>query len=211
MRLSIVSAYYNKEDMTRDFLDNLQKVSPPDVEMILTNAGSQPIDHPFVTKRVDLDHNESFSNSMNAALKVATGDYVCLLGNDVFPSEGWLEKLVKLAEDTGAFITSPVNDKTPLHMMQGKQFDTYFETDMFPAVCWLLSRECLDSIGLFDERFLGGCYEDNDYARRVKDAGGKIVVDKTTSVGHLLSQTIAQFDIGALMQQNYDRYHQKWS
>lgn len=210
MRISVVSAYYNKEDMTRDFLDNLQKVTS-NVEMILTNAGSQPIEHPFITKRVDLDHNESFSNSMNAALKEATGDYVCLLGNDVFPSEKWLERLVSLANQTGAFITAPVNDKTPLHMMQGKQFDTYFETDFFPAICWVFSRECLDRVGLFDERFIGGCYEDNDYARRVKNAGGKTVVDKTTSVSHLLSQTIAQFDIGKLMQENYDRYHQKWS
>jgi len=210
MRLRIVSAYYNKEDMTRDFLDNLQKVTPK-VEMILTNAGSKPIDHPFITKRVDLDHNESFSNSMNAALRKAKGDYVCLLGNDVFPSEGWIEKLVKLAEDTGAFITSPVNDKTPLHMMNGKQFDTYFETDFFPAVCWLLSRECIMKVGYFDERFLGGCYEDNDYAKRVVNAGGKTVVDKTTVVGHLLSQTLAQFDVGQLMKQNYDLYHQKWA
>lgn len=210
--LSIVSAYYQKEDMTKDFLDNLQKVTSPDVEMILTNAGSTPIDHPFVTKRVDLDHNESFSNSMNAALKVATGDYVCLLGNDVFPAEGWLERLVELAKSSGAYITSPINDKTPLHQLaEGKQFDTFFETDFFPAVCWLLSRECLDEVGLFDEQFLLGCYEDNDYARRVQQVGGKTVVDKTTCVNHLLSQTISMFDVPKLMEQNYKLYHQKWS
>ena len=209
--LSIVSAYYNKEDMTREFLDNLQKVTPK-CEMILTNAGSQPIEHPFITKRVDLEENRSFSNSMNAGLKESTGDYVCVINNDAFPSEGWLDNLVALAERTGAWIVSPLNSQTNLASYSHlQQFDGYFECDMFPAVCWLIKRECLDKVGLFDEQFALGCYEDNDYCRRVLEAGGKIVVDTRTNITHLVSQTISQFDIQQMMHSNYQRYINKWS
>lgn len=209
--ISIVSAYYKKEDMTKDFLDNLAKVTP-ECEMILTNAGSTPIEHSFITKRIDLEQNKSFANSMNAGLKEATGDYICIVGNDVFPSEGWLGNLVNLADKTGAWITAPLNDQTNLTQYANmRQFDGHFECDMFPAVCWLISRECLDKVGLFDERFELGCYEDNDYARRVRQQGGKIVVDKLTTVIHLMSQTISQFDIQKMMQTNYQKYIDKWS
>lgn len=209
--ISIVSSYYNKEEMTVDFLNNLEKYTQAD-EVILTNANSKPIEHPFITERVDLDHNESFAHSMNNALKKATGDYVILLGNDVFPHEGWAETLIELAERTGAYITAPLNEQSnPSHYVKCKQFDDYFETDMFPAVCWVISKTCLKSVGLFDEQFKPGCYEDNDYCRRVVNDGGRIVVSKLVNVGHLVSRTISQFDISQMMQENYQRYVKKWS
>jgi GT2 family glycosyltransferase len=210
--ISIVSAYYKKEDMTRDFLDNLQKVLPKGAEVLLTNAGSTPIDHPIVTKRIDLPENKSFSNSMNAGLREAKGDFICVIGNDVFPSEGWLEALVKLAGDTGAMITAPLNDKTMMEtLLHERQTDDYYEPKFFPAVCWLLSRECLDKVGLFDEQFVLGTYEDNDYCRRVEKEGGRVVVSKHVTVGHLLSQTMNQFDVQKAMHDNYDRFVKKWS
>ncbi len=210
--ISIVSAYYKKEDMTRDFLDNLQKTVPEGVEVLLTNAGSTPIDHPIVTERIDLPENKSFSNSMNAGLRRAKGDFICVIGNDVFPNEGWLEKLVELAKGTNAMITAPLNDQTIMGQYSTtKQTDDYYEPDFFPAVCWLLSRECLDKVGLFDEQFVIGTYEDNDYCRRVEKEGGKIVVSKHTIVRHLLSQTMNQFDVQKAMHDNYDRFVKKWS
>jgi GT2 family glycosyltransferase len=210
--ISIVSAYYKKEDMTRDFLDNLQKFLPSDVEVILVNAGSIPIEHSVVTKRIDLSENRSFSNSMNAGLREAKGDFVCVIGNDVFPGEGWLETLVELARATKAMITAPLNDKTMMEtVVHEKQTENYYEPTFFPAVCWLLSRECIDKVGLFDEQFVIGTYEDNDYCRRVEKVGGKIVVSKYITVDHLLSQTMNQFDVQKAMHDNYDRFVKKWS
>lgn len=210
--ISIVSAYYKKEDMTREFLDNLQKVTPEDVEVLLTNAGSTPIDHPFVAERIDLPENKSFSNSMNAGLGRAKGDFIVVIGNDVFPSEGWLTGLQELAERTGAMITAPLNDQTLIQQYNTtKQNEDYYEPDFFPAVLWMLSRECLDKVGLFDEQFLLGTYEDNDYCRRVEKAGGKVVVSKHITVRHLLSQTMNQFDVQKAMHDNYDRFVKKWS
>lgn len=208
--ISIVSAYYNKEEMTKEFLDNLQKVTPK-VEMILVNANSKPIEHSFITKRIDLDHNESFANSMNAGLSKAKGNYVVLIGNDVFPEMGWLDDLINLAKRTGAYITAPLNNQTNMVNYPSDSTEEYFTTLMFPAVCWVISRECLDKIGAFDEQFKPGCYEDNDYCKRVELAGGKIVVDKKTVVKHLVSGTISQFNVSKMMQDNYKRFMNKWS
>lgn len=203
-KISIVSAYYQLEDMTVDFLNNLSRTIPVDVEVILVNAGSKKIEHPIVTRRIDLSVNKSFSNSMNAGIRAATGDYVCVIGNDVFPKASWLRRLLRTAQETDAFITSPINDKTELKNYRLKKIerDVYY-AEFFPAVCWLLSRECINKVGLFDEDYLIGTYEDNDYVKRVEKKRGKLVVNTSIVVGHLENQTIKLFgNISDLINEN---------
>lgn len=202
MKLSICSAYYGKEEMTVDFLDNLAALTG-DVEMILTNAASKPINHPFVTQRVDLVKNYSHANSMNAALKRATGDFICELGNDVFPEDAcWLESLIEVAQQTEAYIVSPLSNADTSGGWEQVRF--------VPGVCWVFSRECLDNIGFFDERFVPGTWDDNDYCRRVNDFGGKIIVDRSTNVRHLESVTINDFNAYRVLTTNRQRYIEKW-
>jgi len=213
--ISIVTAYYNQEDMTKTFLDNLMLTTDlEDVEVILVNAASKPIEHKIVTKRIDLEKNESFSNSMNAGIKETKGDYVLIIGNDVFPrTKGWLNDLYKHAEIHNSAITCPTHDNPPFKAYESlvvKEHKTYYEMNMYPAVCWLIKREVIDKIGLFDEQFTVGCYEDNDYVLRVLRRGGKIVVVKDIKVKHLLSQTLKQFNITKAMEDNRKRYHEKW-
>ena len=192
--ISIVSAYYKNEEMTIEFLDNLEKnCKDYNIEMILVNAGSIPIEHSFVTKRIDLEKNISFSNSMNSGLKEVTGDYVVIIGNDGFPkSPDWLNELLKYL-DEDIWITAPVFDNPGF-----QSYNVYLLEEnedvalmhMYPAVLWCLKKETLDLVGLFDERFLIGCYEDNDYVERVHRLGGKILVNKKIKIHHKLSQTL---------------------
>lgn len=212
MKVSLVSAYYKNELMTQDFLNNLRGKLPWECEVILVNAGSIPIENPIVTKRIDLDHNEGFSNSFNAGLRVATGDFVCIINNDAFPqSEDWLDKLVKLSEENDAYITSPTNDKTELNNYSIiNETDGYWEMLFFPAVCWVLSRKCLTDIGLFDEQFELGNYEDNDYCKRLELANQKLLVSKKVTIKHLESQTMQLFDAQSVSMENYNKFKDKW-
>lgn len=208
MSISLVSAYHQNELMTQDFLNNLKGKLPKGTEVILVNAGSEPIENSIVTTRVDLPKNYSFSHSFNAGLKETRDGYVCIINNDAFPQEkDWLERLIERAEETGAWITAPINDKTVLTNYNIKPDNT---TDFFPAVCWLISKKCLDRVGLFDERFLVGNWEDNDYCKRVSILGGKIIVCKDIVIKHLESQTVNLFDNQKIMQDNYQKYMKKW-
>jgi len=210
-KISIVTAYYQLEDMTTDFLNNLSQTLLYDAEVILVNAGSKRIDHPIVSKRIDLPVNKSFSNSMNAGIKEATGEYVCVIGNDVFPDKLWLRRLMKAATTTNAYITSPINDKTEMKNYKTKPIaGDLLEAEFFPAVCWLISRECIDKVGLFDEDFEIGTYEDNDYMDRVHDAGGKLVLVSNVVVKHLESQTVKLLgDYNDILAHNARIYNQK--
>lgn len=214
--ISIISAYYGNEGMTIDFLDNLQeKCRFQDVEMILVNAASKSIDHPFITKRIDLKENKSFSNSFNAGLREATGQYIVIIGNDGFPTDSnWLRNLQEVLDiRKDVMIVAPVWDKPDFSMyknlvtLEGEKFAFM---KMVPAVCWMLRREDYIRIGEFDERFIPGCYEDDDYCKRVTDLGGKIYVNKNVKIRHLLSQTISKFDYQGAMRDNGIKYRAKY-
>lgn len=211
-KISLVSAYYKNELMTQDFLNNLRGKLPEGCEVILVNAGSIPIENPMITKRVDLDHNEGFSNSFNAGLKEATGDIVCIINNDAFPqTTDWLDKLATLSQKTGAYIISPTNDKTVLsNYAIMEEADDYWGMLFFPAVCWVMSRKCIDEIGLFDEQFQIGNYEDNDYCKRLGEAHEKLLVSKRVTIQHLESQTMKLFNVTDVAYENYDKFMHKW-
>lgn len=213
MKRSLITAYYKNELMTQDFLNNLNGKLPPDTEVILVNAGSETIQNPIVDKRVDLPVNHSFSNSFNTGITAATGNYICIINNDAFPqTTDWLDKLIELQKKTKTWIVAPQNDKTLMsnYKVIGET-DKYWEVEFFPAVCWLMSPQCLNRIGLFDERFLIGCYEDNDYCERVKKAGGNIIVSKDVTINHLESQTMNLFDATKVSLDNYNKFVKKHS
>ena len=58
------------------------------------------------------------------------------------------------------------------------------ECDWVPGCYYLVRREVLDQVGLFDPRFFL-YYEEVDHCRRVKEAGWKVVYYPHTSVVHI--------------------------
>ena len=213
MRCSVITAYYKQAEMTRAFIDNLKDKLTDDDELIVVNAGNKDkIECEGIKnyKRVDLKENKSFSNSMNSGVRESTGDYVIIIGNDGFPQEhDWIEKLITYQQERNSYITCPRPNKPKLEV-----YNTYLiegdEYRMFPAICWLIPRKVWDEVGEFDERFLGGTYEDDDYCKRVGNVGGKIVVNKSVNLHHLLSQEVASFNVREMMARNKKLFNEKW-
>ncbi|HEY9704663.1 MAG TPA: glycosyltransferase [Allocoleopsis sp.] len=214
--ISIISAYYGNEEMTVQFLDNLERTCKGmDVEMILVNSESKDIKHPFIDKYIYNPKNQSFSHSMNLGLKVATGEYLIIIGNDGFPMhEGWIEQLTTVLEDLpNVMIVAPVWDKPNFsvykHLVLSETDNGAF-MKMIPAVCWCMRKVDFDKIGYFDEQYIGGCYEDNDYCMRVLSIGGEIYVNKKCKIIHFLSQTIGKMNVNKFMNDNNERFRKKW-
>lgn len=212
MRVSIISAYYKRPDLIERFLNNLKDKITIDDEIIIVNAGnSVKIESDIANyKRVDLEENKSFSNSMNSGVAVSTGDYIVIIGSDGFPNNNdWLDKLISYQQEHNSAITCPVpsnpNIKAYDHLLV--RGDNY---KMFPAICWLLPRKVWDGVGTFDERFLGGTYEDDDYCKRVVNNGGSIMVCRDVTITHLLSQEVNNFNVGEMMSRNKKLYEEKW-
>lgn len=66
--------------------------------------------------------------------------------------------------------------------------DTVRECDWVPGCYYLIRREVLDQVGLFDPRYFM-YYEEVDHCRRVKAAGWKVVYYPDTSIVHLAGES----------------------
>jgi GT2 family glycosyltransferase len=226
-KVTVVAAYNNQVEMTRDFLDTMQKHAPLlwNVHMILVNGGGpENIEHPFVDQRIDLETNEGFCKVLNAGLRAVPTDtdYVFFVGNDSFPvDDEWLPNLVKLQKHTEAWMVCPANDNPgmeaykhlyKIHSSAAGLPVPYWEVDFFPSIAWLMPYDKFLQVGLLDERYIRtGMYADDDYCRRIKELGGKIVVSKHILLKHLLSaEGKALGTQSEDMRINYRLFKEKW-
>ncbi len=153
---------------------------------------------------IRIKENLGWFGGTNIAIKqiVSQGesDYVLLLNNDTkIIQEDWLEKLVKVGEKeenigiVGCTLLFPSGKfqlggrilKTPFqfHFITGifsevnisDNVKNFIEVDVVEGACFMIKKKVIDKIGLFDENFGAGNYEDGNYQIRAKRAGFKVI------------------------------------
>lgn len=67
-------------------------------------------------------------------------------------------------------------------------YDNEMQIDFATGCCFLIKREVLEKVGLFNEDYFA-YFEDAEYSKRVTDAGFKIFYNGKTSIFHKVSQT----------------------
>lgn len=96
-----------------------------------------------------------FTKKVNDGIRMATGDYIMVVNNDVQWMNGDLKSLC--IENT---VTSPVLLNT-----SGEMSEQYFWGCFF-----VIPRKVLEKVGYLDEQFFLYC-SDTDYVRRLKNEG----------------------------------------
>jgi len=76
-----------------------------------------------------------------------------------------------------------------LHNMIGHHCGPMTEGNWMPLCATLIRREVIEKVGLLDEAFLMGGFEDVDYSWRVSDAGYKLYLCNTTAIWHYYGQS----------------------
>jgi GT2 family glycosyltransferase len=137
--------------------------------------------------------NLGFAGACNAGLRIATGEILVLLNQDTQVATGWLAALVdalgqarrgvvgcKISypdghtiQHAGGWIEWPRG--LAHHYGQGDidrgQWDTGREVDYVSGAALALYRRVMDQIGLLDEGFWPGYFEDADLCQRAREAG----------------------------------------
>jgi len=178
------------------------------------------------------DENLGFAAGNNVGIRAATGDYVILLNNDIYVTRGWISDLIRpLQLDPTVGMAGPLTNnigneqkvKIAYTCMTEMQEKARMLVRRYPRRCFFTSglaffcvairREAIENVGLLDESYTVGFFEDDDYCRRVAAAGYKLVIADDVFVHHRLS---ASFDaLGAarkkeLMEHNRAVYESKW-
>jgi GT2 family glycosyltransferase len=213
-RASIVVLCYNGlEVATRACLESIVANTPADsYELIVVDNASTDGTSDYLAAfaaqhanvRLQLNStNKGYAAGNNDGIKLAKGQYVILLNNDTLVPNGWLDRLLSLFNGhpdiglVGPVTNSAGNEqRIELEGLNEKNFEeiagayanrqrgVWFTTDKLGFFCVAMRRTLYENIGLLDEAFGIGMFEDDDYCVRVKKAGFSLVVVEDCFVYH---------------------------
>ncbi|MBN1824239.1 MAG: glycosyltransferase family 2 protein [Endomicrobiales bacterium] len=240
--ISIVMLTYNQYQDTKNCVESLDKYTKGiEYELIFVDNGSNDGTKEYLKKLEDSgrdvkailnESNLGFSKGNNQGMRVAKGDYVLLLNNDVLLTGNWLERMIACAEsDPKIGVVGPITNHAVgqqvveyyagegdaelqkyavLHLMKNAGY--WHETHRIIGFCMLLKREVIDKVGLLDERFGPGGYEDYDYCLRIKQSGFRIMIARDVFVYHIGGQGYQKnnLDYDKLRQKNIGILIDKW-
>ena len=218
--VSVVVLTYNNWDYTAACLGSLRLWSDyPNLEIIVVDNASTDGTREKLRRlsrhdprlRVILNEtNLGFAAGNNVGIRAATGDYIVLLNNDTFVTRGWVRDLIRPMQlDAGIGLVGPltnnIGNEQKIRLVYGampemqeksrafvrQRLRQNVETDNLAFFCVALRRAMIDAVGLLDEAYGIGFFEDDDYCRRAKHAGYRMVIADDVFVHHHLS---ASFD-----------------
>lgn len=155
-----------------------------------------------------------FARNCNIGIRAAGTDDVVLLNDDcLLETPGGLTSMSQAI--VGHTLMSPRvrGPAHPVHSIDQQNPNGCPAGPSIPFVCVYLPRVLINAVGLLDERFVPGGYEDDDYCRRVRNMGGTLAIYNGCVVDHrTLPHTFRPegqpdtYDLPA----NRMRYEEKW-
>ncbi len=187
--------------------------------------------HPWVQVILN-PHNAGFAAANNQGLERAAGGVLILLNNDTLVPPGWRDGLVGHLADPTVGLVGPVTNRTcneaqidaPYHThggmldfaagRAGEERGRVGEIPMLAMFCVAFRREVWRRVGPLDEQFEIGMFEDDDYSRRIRAAGFRVVCAEDVFVHHFgqasLGELCATGDYDRVLAANRGRFELKW-
>lgn len=238
MKTSIIVLTYNQLALTKQCLESIWKHTNNDcIEVIVIDNGSHDGTRDYLKqitsiKAIFNKTNEGFAKACNQGLEVASGDNILFLNNDTVVTNQWLEPMIKLLyQDDKIGMVGPVSNyvsgpqQVPVNYTNVEEIEDFSrlyclqQQGRSKAVlrlvgfCLLVKKKVLDQVGGFDERFVGGSFEDDDLSLRVLQAGYQLKIALDSFVhhhGHATFTGNPDLSISQLYEENRQRFIDKW-
>jgi GT2 family glycosyltransferase len=233
---SIVIVTHNQLEFTRQCVESIRRLTDEPYEIIVVDNASTDGTVEYLramscVRLITNDTNRGFPVAANQGISVATGRQVLLLNNDTVVTTGWLARMLRaLHADPAVGLVGPVSNFVSGPQQVEGGYDHLGELDGFAwdwgkahdghlaevnrlvGFCLLIRREVIDAIGLLDERFGIGCFEDDDYSLRAIQAGFRAMIAIDAFVHHYGGRTFvgSGVDCQALLTENQRRFQEKW-
>lgn len=221
--ISIIMPFLNRWDLTHQRIMEIHKFLGSDVELILINDAStetdcehgiafwQKADTRQEIRYAKNKENLGFGGSMNKGAKMAKGDILVFLSNDVVMTNNFMPEIThRIEEDENILIGGRI-----VYWDSGWNRFTINGKDMIFSYCegWLLActRKVWDNLGGFDPRYGKHDYEDVDLSTTAISKGYKLVGLDSPHLHHLAGQT-AKYDEKRLQITNRNKqlFFGKW-
>ena len=236
MQVSFIIPVFNQLALTQACLASLKATLPPGLnhEVILVDDASTDDSRDFLRElpppHVVLlnERNLGYAASNNRAARIAQGEFLVLLNNDLILEPGWFDPMlnafarypragvvgnIQLAVDNGEVDHAgvifrdggyPVHHREPLAAAQAR--GAYASFPAVTAACCMVRREWFLRTGGFDEGYRNG-FEDNDLCLRAREDGFTNLVATGSVVRHHISRSPGR---AAHEYRNADRFLSRW-
>ena len=236
MQVSFIIPVFNQLACTQACLASLKSTLPTGLkhEIILVDDGSTDASRDFLRElpppHIVLlnERNLGYAASNNRAARIAQGEILALLNNDLVLQQGWFEPMfsaftqhrraglvgnIQLAADSGqvdhvgvVFRDGgyPVHHREPLKHTQTR--GAYAEFPAVTAACCMVRRDWFLGAGGFDENYRNG-FEDSDLSLRAREDGLVNLVATTSVVRHHISRSVGR---ASFEYRNADRFLARW-
>lgn len=198
------------------------------------DAAEEAARWPFVTLLKN-SANQGFAAACNRGYASSKGSVIIFLNSDTVAPRSALVRLIQTLIERDAGLVGP-------YTSVGAQVQTFFPSytdeagiealansfavrsqadllipDFLMGFCYALPKIVLEQIGVFDERFGIGNFEDNDFCRRVIQAGYEIWLSGKSYIHHAGHNSFNRLFNGSdelfinLLYQNKQIYDDKWA
>jgi GT2 family glycosyltransferase len=240
--ISFVIVTFNNCDLTRLCIESITtNTTHPSYEIIVVdnNSGDGTKDylHELQSRLSNIEvilnaENRGFAAANNQALAVARGEILILLNNDVVIPRGWLRGMMRCLADPAIGLVGPVTNsvgneaRVPVSYQHLDGMETFalahmaahenvaFDISVLAMYCLAMRRDAFEKIGLLDEGFTVGMFEDDDYANRAREAGYRVVCTEESFVHHVgqaaFKKLMETKDYKVVWERNQAYYESKW-
>ncbi|WP_425060460.1 hypothetical protein SCACP_11740 [Sporomusa carbonis] len=234
---SIIILTYNKLDYNKLCIESIRQYTEADsYEIIVVDNHSTDGTVEWLLCQQDIrvilnDKNVGFPAGCNQGIKVANGNSILLLNNDTIVTPNWLSNLKKClfsSDDIGA--VGPITNCCSNFQSIPCEYYSIEEMICFArqvnisnpelwenrvrliGYCLLIKAEVISKIGLLEEAFSPGNYEDDDYSLRIRNAGYRLVLCRDTFIHHFGGTSFGEQAVqyNSLLETNKRKFIEKW-
>ena len=239
---SIIILTLNEVEYTRKCVESIRSHTPEPHEIIFVDNGSKDGTIKWLKKLtqenpnfklIENKINLGFAKGCNQGIAASSGEYILLLNNDVLVTEGWLSGMhecIDSAPDIG--VVGPMTNNIsglqkvanadygdPDHLEEyAKAFREKNRYRRIPArrivgFCMLFRRELVEKIGLLDETFGSGNYEDDDFCLRAALEGYRNIIAGDVFIHHYGSRSFIgnRINYNSSLATNRKTFNEKWN
>ncbi len=200
---SLVIPLYNQVTYTKQCLESVfLTCDPVTTEVIVIDNASTDGTQEYLTtvssKLITIanEENRGFAGACNQGIMRASSPWIVVMNNDVIVTKGWLEGLSSAAADFSLDCVTPGIREGELNYPIALYAPNYtakmkgvLRRHTVNGICFAAHRSVFDAIGLFDENFLYGQYEDSDLFMRMRKAGFRLGTTGRAFIHHYGSVT----------------------
>ncbi|MDV9768075.1 glycosyltransferase [Clostridioides difficile] len=234
---SIIILTYNQLEYTKICIESIRKFTNPDsYEIIIIDNNSTDGTINWLKTQEDVtviynNENLGFPKGCNQGIKIAKGDNILLLNNDTIVTPNWLSNMNKAlwsSKEIGAVGTVSnycsynqeihVNYNNIEEMLEfaynfnKSNTSLWYYRNKLIGYCLMIKKEVLDKVGLLDEIFTPGNFEDDDISFRMLLSGYKLFLCKDTFIHHFgsISFKSSNNSYHELLKVNSNKFKDKW-